>query len=200
MDILSIKFTHAATSDVQALIKDFLEIPMELVMVDGEWTVPRKRVTTEFIATKLDRPIEEAALLRAELVNQGYIDESGKPLAPAMALAGDKGLPRISRSEVDVVVNNLVVAARKLNSRPGARIFVERIEIFGSCLRDQPDYGDVDVLATLTPPTAFTPEEGEEEHLAYSTLQDVSPYVSMTDQFDHVAANADKAVIFDRSK
>lgn len=200
MNILSINFTHAATSDIQTLIRDFLEIPAELVMVDGEWTVPRKRVTNEFIAKNLDRTSEEAALVRAELVEQGFIDESGKPLAPAMALAGDKGLPRISRAQVEVVVRDLIDAARNINSRPDARIFVERVEVFGSYLHDQPDYGDVDVLVTLTPPIDFTQEEGEEEHLVYTTLQEVSPYVSISDQFDAVAGDADKVVIFDRSK
>lgn len=109
-----------------------------------------------------------------ELIAKGYVGDEGKPLALAMALAHDNALPGILREAVDHIVAELISEAKRCNARLGARIFVERIELFGSTLRNESDYGDVDIVVHLTEPTEdFTPEDMEEQGQVSASLQAV---------------------------
>lgn len=173
-----------------------------LEFVDGQFVMPpAKGVTPEFLAGGLGCDLVRANALMVELVVEGYVDDEGRPLATATALAHDKALPRILREEVARITSELVSEAERLNARPDARIFVERIELFGSTLRDEPDYGDVDVVVHLTEPTEdFTPEDMDEQDEISESLQALSEHISMSDPFDLVAAAATKKVIYTRAE
>jgi predicted nucleotidyltransferase len=201
MDISKIRFKNATAEEVQAAIRAFLDVPLPLPkFVDGQVVrQAARRVTPNLLACGLGGDLVRANALFAELVAEGYLDEGGKPLAPAMALAHDKGLPRILREEVDRIIVDLVAEADRLNGRTGARVFVERIELFGSTLRVEPDYGDVDVVVHLTEPTVdFTPEHLDEQDEVLDALQEVSEHISMTNLFDLAADAATKKVIYAR--
>lgn len=201
MDISSIKFESASTDEVQSAIRAFLDLPMEMPEIRNGQVVkpPLKRVTPAFLSPHLGNDLGRASALMAELVSSGYLDASGKPLAPAMALAHDKGLPRIPRDVVDRIIARLLAEVERLNARADARVFVERLDLFGSTLRDGTDFGDVDVIVHLTDPTeGVTPEDMEEQDEVNEALQAVSEHINMTSPFDEVAARADKKTIYTR--
>ena len=142
--------------------------------------------------------VARAQALLEELVGGVFLDADRLiPLARGMALAQERVRPRIPRGEADRIVRELVAAATAINARTGARVFVERLEVFGSYLSDRADLGDVDVIAIIPLPDDCIPEDMEERDEVSASLQ-VSDYVSLTDEFDHVAAGADKEVIFIR--
>jgi hypothetical protein len=201
MDITKINFNNATVGEVQAAVRAFVEDGMSMPeFVDGQVVMPPpRRVTPAFLATHLGGDGDRADALMAELVNAGYLDRSGKPLAPAMALAHDKGLPRIGIDAVKRIIATLVCEAGRLNALPDARVFIEHIDLFGSTLREGTDFGDVDVVVHLTPPTDdFTPEDIEEQDEVLQALQAVSEHINMAPPFDEVAAQAEKKTIFSR--
>jgi hypothetical protein len=201
VDISRIQFQNAKTDEVQAAIRAFLCLPMEMPEIRNGQLVspPPKRVTPAVLAPHLGNDLGRANALMSELISSGYLDASGKPLALAMALAHDKSLSRIPRETVDGIIARLVVEAKRLNARVHARVFVERLDLFGSTLREGTDFGDVDVIVHLTDPTEdFTPEDMEEQDVVIAALQDVSEHINMTCPFDEVAVRAATKTIYTR--
>ncbi|WP_280153263.1 hypothetical protein [Piscinibacter sp. XHJ-5] len=197
MDICTVHFTHATAAEVQALLRAFMEVPIAPPQqLDGEWVVPLKRLSADFVASELGVQDTQARALFAELVERGYLDGSGKPLTPAMALLGANGLPRISRAQMDVIIADLVAAAAALNARPGARIKIASIELFGSALHIRDDYGDVDVRVVFDEPDDLQPEDIDEKDTVSEQLQAVSNYVSMLPEFDLVGLDTERKAIY----
>jgi len=197
MDIRTVHFTHATVVQVQALLLAFSALPIPSPQqLNGQWTIPLKRLSADFVASELGVPDTLASALFAELVERGYVDASGKPLSPAMALLGANNLPRIPRAEVDLIIADLVAAAGALNARPDARIKIASIELFGSALHIRDDYGDVDVRVVFDEADELQPDDLDEMDMVSERLQAVSDYVSMHSEYDHVALNTDKKSVF----
>lgn len=116
-----------------------------------------------------------------------------------MGLANDKGLQRIPRAEAERIVEALVAAATTVNSRPGARVFVESLDVFGSFVSNKPTLGDVDVRLITVVDGEDQPENQYEKDEIENMLQ-VSDYLSITGEYDRVAAKAEQKRIYTRGQ
>lgn len=200
MDLSNVSFSNFATAQVQGLLRAFNGLESRFEIVDGAVTPHRNYLDGAFIAEHFGCGQDMADLLLAELIGGGYLD-AGRlaPLPKGMGLANDKGLPRISRAEAEKIVEALVAAAVAVNSRPGARVFVASLDVFGSFVSDKPTLGDVDVRLITVVDGEDQPEDQCEMEEIEDMLQ-VSDYVSFTGEYDRVAANAEQKRIFTRGQ
>lgn len=198
MDLSTISFSEFEIAQVQGLLRAFINMESDHKFVDGQFTLTPKRLTSAFIAEHFGCEGQKADRLLSELIDGAFLDAHRlAPLSKGMALANEKSLPRISRNEADRIIKDLVAAAEQANSRPGARVFVASLDIFGSYVSGKPDLGDVDVLATIEIPDDCQPEDFDERDEVAEMLQ-VSEYVSLTDELDQVALSAQKTRVFNR--
>ena len=198
MDISGIAFSGFEIAEVQQLLRQFDAAQSIYEVVDGELIYTPKRLNSAFICGHLDCDEQRAGQLASELILGQFLDPVRLiPSTRGMALAYEKNLPRIPRVEAEGIVEDLLRAAVDANSRPGARVFVDSLDVFGSFVTGGSDLGDVDVLAVVVIPEDCVPEDIAERNYVHALLQ-VSDYVSITGEFDLVAAAAKKIRIFSR--
>lgn len=200
MDLSTVSFSNFKTSQVQELLRAFTGLSSSFDTVDGQLTPHVNRLDSAFIAEHFGCGQDKAAALLAELISGGYVD--GVRLAPltlGKALSIEKNLPRISRADADAIVKKLVAAAVAANARPGARVFVESLDVFGSYVSARPTLGDVDVRLVLWVDGEAQPENLYEMD-EIDEMLDVSEYLSLTDQWDTVAAEAVSKRIYTRGR
>ncbi len=201
MDLSSVCFSLFTAQQVQQALAAFNALPMQGSFREGQYIHVPKRLTPGFLAENLGCAISQAEQLLRELVDGDYLDALKLvPSTKGMALIHARSLPRIPRSDAEAIVTKLVEVAVKVNGRPGAKVFIECLEIFGSFVTGTSDLGDVDVRATIPPPLDMMPEDFEEMDMVSDELQAVSPYVSLHPEFDPVAAAAPRVVIYERKK
>lgn len=200
MDLSTVTFSEFDTPQVQELLWEFIDMEQERDFIDGAFVIHPKVLNGAFIANHFGCDQDKADQLLTELIDGGYLDGSRlAPLPKGMGLANEKGLPRIARGEAEEIVRDLVAAATAANARPGARVFVESLDVFGSYLSDKPTLGDVDVLAVIAIPKDILPEDLDERDDVGDMLQ-VSDHVSLTDELDRVAVEAKKIRIYTRGQ
>lgn len=194
-------FNSFPIEQVQRVLKAFLDLPSQDYFQDGQYVRVPKRMSVPFIETELACSSEQAEALLGELLDMGYLlAERLIPTTQGMALMNARTDPRISRAQAQAIVNRLVEVAENENSRPGARMFIDQIDIFGSYVSDRADLGDVDVFVSIPLIEDLQPEDMDEIDRLSNALQEISPYVSLHNELDPVAADAKKETIYVRNK
>jgi predicted nucleotidyltransferase len=200
MDISSVKFEKFTTIKVRDMLKAFVDAPMTDKIVDGKFTPVPKCLSLEFIVSTMRTTSECGVGLFKELVEQGFID--GYRCAPTpkgMALVAAKRRPRITLARAKALVKALVKEAKEINARPRARVLIEELHVFGSYLKEKASLGDVDVWVIVPLPKEAEPEDLDEQ-LAVMRRLEVSRYVSLHWEFDAIARQANKRLIYRRRK
>jgi predicted nucleotidyltransferase len=153
---------------------------------------------SKFIEDELGITAAEAAELLSGLIAEGYIDGTKRiPTPHGMALINAEDRERIPRNEADRILTAFLAAVRAANLRDNARVFIEEAHVFGSYDRGAADLGDVDILLKVVLPEDCTPEVMDEHDDVVASVR-VSEYLSFHDEFDLVAAQAPKRLIYDR--
>jgi predicted nucleotidyltransferase len=200
MDLSTVTFSEFDTSQVQELLRGFIDREQEREFTNGAFVIHPKILNDAFIANHFGCDQAKADQLLFELIDGGYLDGSRlAPLPKGMALAHERGLPRLARSEAEEIVRDLVAAAIAANARPGARVLVESLDVFGSYLSDKPTLGDVDVLVVMATPKDILPEDLDERDDVSDMLQ-VCDHVSLTSELDRIAVEAKKIRIYTRGQ
>lgn len=109
------------------------------------------------------KPIKpaEAERLIAALLAEGYL-EPHKPKAEwdtrefelsrkGRQLAAANLLKRLDRAKADKEIADLIARANEINARDELIYFVRKIIVFGSYLTDGSDFGDIDLVVTISP-------------------------------------------------
>ncbi|MBI2768365.1 MAG: hypothetical protein HYX47_01975 [Burkholderiales bacterium] len=201
MDISAVHFKSFPTEQVQRVLKAFDDLPSQDHFKDGHYVRVPKRLSVPLIEEQLGCSSQEAMALLGELVELGYLlADRLIPTTQGMALINARTEPRISRAQAQTIVDRLVEVAEEESGRPNARMFIEKIEVFGSYVSNKPDLGDVDVVVSIPLIDDLQPEDMDEMDRLSSALQAVSPYVSLHDELDLVASSAKKVTIYVRGK
>jgi predicted nucleotidyltransferase len=147
---------------------------------------------------KLGLAEADGARLLADLIADGYIDkEKLTPTQQGMALAQAEDRDRLPLSEAQDILNEFLDAVRRVNAKPEARVLVERVHVFGSYLAGAETVGDIDLLIEMPLPEDCEPEDMGEQDAVIDEIK-ISDYLSFHDEFDLVAAEAEKCLIYDR--
>ena len=94
----------------------------------------------------------------------------------------------------------LLEAVKKINSRKDARVFIERLYVFGSYLQDVESIRDIDILAVIPVPDDCEPEDLDELDDVVDMLK-VSEYISLHyEELDAVASAAEKQLVYERGQ
>ena len=166
----------------------------------GEFKIERKTLNADFLAKELGLTREEGESLLADLVAGGYIDkEKLTPTYLGMALANAEDRDRLPLNDAHGILNEFLCAVREVNAKPGARVLIERVHVFGSYLAGAETVGDIDLLIEAPLPADCEPEDMEEKDVVMDEIK-VSDYLSFHDELDSVATEAEKRLIYDRGK
>lgn len=147
--------------------------------MDASWVSTRLKVTEE-----VARSVVEA------LVEEGYLEERLVPAVKGMALAGHLDRDRITRSEADRIISELIEWAKELEAT-GQRVRVKSLEIFGSYLTDADSLGDIDIVVIfttddLTQSGDLEPEDTEREEELCAEISSISEYISPHQLWDRL--------------
>lgn len=197
MDIRGLTIAGIAAVRVRDAFRAFGDLPA-VSYENGEFVRTNKQLSKEFFTTELEVDTSTAAALLDELVSTGYVD--AKKLTPTpkgMALMNAEDRERLPRAEAEGILQRFLVAVKGANDRPGARVFIEEVSVFGSYLGDAPTLGDIDLLVIMSLPEDCLPEDFDERHSVTESIL-ISEYLSFHDQFDPVAVNADSLELYKR--
>lgn len=182
---------------VRDALRAFLAIKTKYRYEDGEPTWERKTVKANFLAQQLGLEVQQGEALLATLIADGYIDNDMRtPTQKGMALANAEDRDRLPLSEARALLDEFLVAVREVNARPGLRMTIERVYVFGSYHAGADTVGDIDLLIEMPDPEV--PEDFDERDAVSKEIL-ISEYLSFHDELDLVAAQADKRLIYDRS-
>lgn len=183
---------------VRNALRSFLDSETEPIFKGGRIIRKSNAITAAFLGSELALVESDAARLLKTLIEDGYVDKDNlTPTAFGMALIRAEDRPRLSLDEADRILEAFLRAVRKVNRRPGARIFVERVHVFGSYLRRQETVGDIDLLVHAPLPAEAEPEDFDELDDVTSMIR-ISDYLSFHDEFDVIAASVEKRQIYAR--
>lgn len=198
MEIRGKKICGLDAVRVRDALRTFLDVKTPMSFEDGEVKIERKTLKADFLTQELGLAEAEGARLLACLIDDGYIDK-GKltPTHQGMALAQAEDRDRLPLNEAQSILDEFLDAVRKVNARPGARVLIERVHVFGSYLAGAETVGDIDLLIEMPLPEDCEPEDMDEQDAVSGEIK-ISDYLSFHDEFDQVAAEAEKRLIYDR--
>lgn len=180
----------------------FLDLETPKTWDGRQWIVgDHPRLDAAYLAGAMELAAAEAAALEADLLRNGYVDDERRPTSQGMALANASTLPPITRAEADELVAQLTALAGEINDEEGRRVFIGRLSVFGSWhVGTAAQLGDVDVILEYERPEGddYQPEDMDEEEDIRERLGALSPYISLTGEYDATAMNAAKTVIYVR--
>lgn len=184
---------------VRDALRAFLDAETPTSFENGEFKIKRKTLNGDFLAKELGLSDAAGAALLSTLVDEGYIDnEKLTPTTLGMALAQAEDRERLPLDRARVLLDEFLDAVKTVNARPGARIFIERVHVFGSFLVQADTVGDIDLLLEAPLPDDCGPEDMD-EHDAVMEEINISDYLSFHNEFDVVAGDAEKRLVYDRS-
>ncbi|WP_133648520.1 hypothetical protein [Paraburkholderia flava] len=199
MEIRSKTIGGLEAVQVRDALRAFLAIETPMSFEDGEFKIERKTLTAEYLASELHMTEPEGAKLLATLIADGYIDKSKLTPTPlGMALAHGEYRDRLARSDADRILAEFLEAVKNVNAKPEARVFIERVYIFGSYFAGAETVGDIDLLIEMPLPDDCEPEDMDEQDTVMDEIK-VSDYLSFHDEFDQIAAEAEKRLVYDRT-
>ncbi|KVN38424.1 hypothetical protein WT11_05825 [Burkholderia stagnalis] len=183
---------------VRDALRAFLDLDTPMSFENGEFKSERKTLKADFLAKELSLSDADGAALLAELIHDGYVDKNKlTPTSLGMALVQAKDRDRLPLSQARELLNEFLEAVETANAKHGARILIERVHVFGSYLAGAETVGDIDLLVEAALPEDCEPEDMDEFDTVLETIK-TSDYLSFHDEFDMVAAEAEKRLIYDR--
>lgn len=114
-----------------------------------------------------------------------------------MALVQAEDRDRLPLSQARDLLIKFLEAVKTVNAIPDARILIERVHVFGSFLAETETVGDIDLLIEAPLPEDCEPQDMEYFDNVMKAVK-TSDYLSFHDEFDMVAADAEKRLIYDR--
>lgn len=183
---------------VRDALRAFLGIETPMSLENGELKIDRKTLKGDFLAKELGLSDPDGTALLATLVNEGYIDEEKlTPTTLGMALAQGEDRERLPLNQARELFDEFLEAVKTANAKAGARIFIERVYVFGSFLAEAETVGDIDLLIEAPLPDDCEPEDMDELDTVLEEIR-ISDYLSFHDEFDIVAAEAEKRLVYER--
>ncbi len=183
---------------VRDALRAFLDLKPPMSFENGEFKIERKTLKADFLAKELTLSDAGGLALLAELVNEGYVDKDKlTPTSMGMALVQAEDRDRLPLSQARELLIKFLEAVKTVNAIPDARILIERVHVFGSFLAETETVGDIDLLIEAPLPEDCEPEDMEDFDNVMEAVK-ISDYLSFHDEFDMVAADAKKRLIYDR--
>ena len=177
---------------------DDLETPM--MFENGTFKIEKKTLKAEFLAEQLGLSPQYAASLLTHLISEGYIDAVKlTPTHLGMALISAEDRDRLPLDKAHEVLESFIEAVKTVNAKPGARILIDRVYVFGSYAASAETVGDIDLLILSPLPEDCEPEDMDERDAVFEELN-VSEYLSFHDELDPVALEADRTLVYERNK
>lgn len=184
---------------VRDALRAFLDVETPTSFENGEFKIERKTLNGDFLAKELGLSNADGPAFLSTLVDEGYIDkEKLTPTTLGMALAQAEDRERLPLNRARVLLDEFLNAVKAVNARPGARILIERVHVFGSFLAQADTVGDIDLLVEAPLPDDCEPEDMD-EHDAVMEEVNISDYLSFHGEFDVVARDAEKRLVYSRS-
>ena len=150
-------------------------------------------MTPNFIASMLDISTEDAQQLATDLVEEGWLKRDKAILsAQGMGLANYEDRPRLPRQQADEIVRHTIEWAKDVNSRTGARVLIESIELFGSYLGSCNDVGDIDMVVKFNTSSLedLDSKDLDKEDAILNELLKISDYISPANEFDKLTLSS----------
>lgn len=184
---------------VRDALRAFLDLKTPMSFENGEFKIEQKTLKADFLAKELTLSDAEGVALLNVLVNEGYVDQGTRtPTSMGMALAQAEDRDRLPLSQARELLIKFLEAVKTVNAIPDARILIERVHVFGSFLAETETVGDIDLLIEAPLPEDCEPEDMEDFDNVMEAVK-ISDYLSFHDEFDMVAADAEKRLIYDRN-
>lgn len=181
------------------VFREFLEIK-NISFDNGEIKRERKVLNADFIARELGLTRAEGEDVLVELINDGYIDKDLlTPTRLGMALINSEDRDRLPLCAAKKLLHDFLDAVKEANAKPGARVLIDRVYVFGSYHEGTETVGDIDLLIEAPLPDDCEPEDMEELDAIIEKIR-ISDYLSFHNELDLVAAQANKCIVYDRAK
>lgn len=183
---------------VRDALRAFLDLKTPMSFENANHRIERKTLKADFLAKEMVLSEADGTTLLAELINGGYVDKNKlTPTSFGMALAQAEDRDRLPLGQARELLDEFLEAVKTVNARNDARIFIERVHVFGSYFAGAETVGDIDLLIEAPLPEDCEPEDMDEFDDVMETIK-VSDYLSFHDELDMVAADAEKLLIYDR--
>lgn len=185
---------------VRDALRAFRDLETPWRFENGTFQIERKTLKAEFLAEQLGlSPADGVALLTC-LIAENYIDAVKlTPTNLGMALIGAEDRDRLPLDEAHEVLAEFIQTVKTINGKPGARILIDRVYVFGSYAASAETVGDIDLLIECPLPEDCQPEDMDERDDVFDELK-VSEYLSFHDEFDSIAVAADRRLIYERNR
>ena len=199
MEIRGIEICGHPAIRVRDALRKFNDQESKHDFVNGVYKYTPKRLTASFLAEALEIDQQEASKLLNSLVSSGYIDqEKFTPTPNGMALITAEDRDRLQFTEAKILVDDFLLAVQAVNARPGARVFIEKVHLFGSFAGEKETVGDIDLQIFAPLPEDCQPEDMDEMDAVLSEVK-TSEYLSFHNEFDWIATDAPRQIIYQRN-
>lgn len=200
MEIRGKEINGLPAVQVRDALRAFNEIETSMTFENGSFKIEKKTLKAEFLADQLGLSPDDAASLLTCLISEGYIDAVKlTPTHLGMALIGAEDRDRLPLDQAHNVLEAFIEAVKTANAKPGARILIDRVYVFGSYAASAETVGDIDLLIVSPLPEDCEPEDMDELDAVFEELK-VSEYLSFHDELDPVAMQAEGTLIYERNK
>ena len=198
MDIRGKTICGLAAIRVRDALVAFIGSPVEIDFSGALPKIAPKELKSRFLSDELHLTVSQGRALLKCLITSGYVDGARLiPTSLGMALANARSRPRLDRKGANALLKRFISAVKTANRRPGARVLIKEVRIFGSMLSSTPAVGDIDLIVTmqLPDPDDLQPEDIIERNRLASRIL-VSRYISLHDELDFVAGTARSRIIY----
>jgi predicted nucleotidyltransferase len=173
---------------VREVFKTLLEGENKFVWKNGVPSVVPRKVTPDLIDASLNVSGAEAQRIHAALIAEGWIEPNKfVPTRRGMALAQHVDRSRISRTDAEKILDEVLDWADRINADAGTRVKLKAIYLFGSLERGEAEVGDIDLFVeftTLDLGDELQPEDMDRENEMAEELTSISEYVSPSSELD----------------
>lgn len=184
---------------VRDALRIFNDAETQLELVDGVPKLIPKRLTDAFLAEAMQIEQPEASTLLQTLISQGYVESASRtPTTLGMALIAAEDRDRLPWDQAHTVLEKFLEAVRSANARPGARVFIEKIRVFGSYFEKRQTVGDIDLQIFAPLPEDCEPEDWNEQDALFADIK-ISDYLSFHSELDSTATDAPGKTLYVRS-
>jgi hypothetical protein len=198
MDIRGLEIGGVPAHRVRDALRAFCAQETQFKITRGIPGVVPRKLTARFLGAQLSIDRGDASVLLAALISLGYVDANKlTPTSTGMALATAADRERISIAHARCLVDEFLEAVAKVNARPGARVFIEKVKVFGSFAAGKETVSDIDLQIFSPMPDDCEPEDLEEQEAITGQIR-ISDYLSFHDEFDAVADAASGRTIYQR--
>lgn len=201
LDLRGLVIAGLPARDVSKALAEFKAMESELDTSGDVPKIIRKILTADFLARILSVTLIEAEAVLDELINKNYVDVTKLvPASEGVALSMGTELDRITFDIAQSIVEEFLAAVHTSNNRPGARVFIQRVKVFGSFARREATVGDIDLqVEAPVEGDDCQPEDLDERDQVLASLEAISEYISIHSEFDSIAADAYGDVIYEKS-